>query len=241
MATDRALIPPLQLGLRILAALGLGGIAAAVTATDSYPNRPIRFVTAAVGGGNDFAARLIAQGLAASFGQQVIVDNRGGSHIPQLIVSKATPDGYTLLVQNNTVWVAPLLEKVGYDHWKELVPISLTARTPNILVVHPSLPVSSVQELIAAAKAAPGELNYASGVVGSSNYIAAEVFKAMAGVNLTRIESRPTRVRVWEYVFFCDFEGHVDDAKVAAAIAELRPRCDFVKVLGSYPQAETAR
>jgi chorismate mutase/prephenate dehydratase len=61
------------------------------------------------------------------------------------------------------------------------------------------------------------------------------------GVNLTRIESRPTRVRVWEYVFFCDFEGHVDDAKVAAAIAELRPRCDFVKVLGSYPQAETAR
>ena len=152
-----------------------------------YPNRPIRFVTAAVGGGNDFAARIIAYGLTAALAQQVIVDNRGGAHIPQLTVSKATPDGYTILVQNNTVWVAPLLEKVGYDHWTELAPIMLTARAPNILVIHPSLPVNSVKELVAAAKAAPGDINYASGVVGSSNYIAAELFKAMAGVNLTRI------------------------------------------------------
>jgi tripartite-type tricarboxylate transporter receptor subunit TctC len=192
MPTDRAPIPPLQHTCRVFAVLCLGGIAAAAVAADSFPNRPIRFVTAAVGGGNDFTARVIAHGLSANFGQQVIVDNRGGSHIPQLIVSKATPDGYTLLVQNNTVWVAPLLEKVGYDHWSELVPISLTARTPNVLVVHPSLPVSSVRELIAAAKAAPGQLNYASGVVGSSNYIAAEVFKAMAGVNMTRISYKGT-------------------------------------------------
>ena len=170
-------------------------VSAAVAATasaDSYPSRPIRFVTAAVGGGNDFAARIIAHGLTASLGQQVIVDNRGGAHIPQLTVAKAAPDGYTILVQNNTVWVAPLLEKVDYDHLKELVPITLTARTPNVLVVHPSLPVNSVKELIAAAKAAPGEINYASGVVGSSNYIAAEVFKAMAGVNLIRIGYKGT-------------------------------------------------
>jgi tripartite-type tricarboxylate transporter receptor subunit TctC len=160
---------------------------AEIAPAQDYPTRPIRFVTAAVGGGNDFAARIIAYGLTTSLGQQVIVDNRGGAHIPQLTVSKATPDGYTILVQNNTVWVAPLLEKVTYDHWTELVPISLTARAPNILVVHPSLPVNSVKELIAAAKAAPGDINYASGVVGSSNYIAAELFKAMAGVNLTRI------------------------------------------------------
>jgi tripartite-type tricarboxylate transporter receptor subunit TctC len=162
-------------------------IAAGAAYGQNYPTRPVRFVTAAVGGGNDFAARMIATGLTASLGQQVIVDNRGGSHIPQLTVSKATPDGYTILVQNNTVWVAPLLEKVAYDHFNELVPITLTARAPNVLVVHPSLPANSVKDLIAAAKAAPGELNYASGVVGSSNYIAAELFKAMAGVNLTRI------------------------------------------------------
>ena len=166
----------------LLCAIGTGAVQA-----QDYPNRPIRFVTAAVGGGNDFTARIIAYGLTAAFGQQVIVDNRGGAHIPQLTVAKATPDGYTILVQNNTVWVAPLLEKVGYDHWTELTPIMLTARAPNILVVHPSLAANSVKELIAAAKASPGDINYASGVVGSSNYIAAELFKAMAGVNMTRI------------------------------------------------------
>ena len=162
-------------------------IASAAAWAQDYPTRPIRFVTAAVGGGNDFAARIIAHGLTLSLGQQVIVDNRGGAHIPQLTVSKASPDGYTILVQNNTVWVAPLLEKVAYDHFTELAPITLTARAPNVLVIHPSLPVNSVKELVTAAKAAPGEINYASGVVGSSNYIAAELFKAMAGVNLTRI------------------------------------------------------
>lgn len=157
-------------------------------AAQSYPAKPIRLIVPnAPGGGTDTIARLISEKLSPSLRQQVIVDNRGGAHIPQLTVSKATPDGYTILVQNNTVWVAPLLEKVTYDHWTELVPIMLTARAPNILVVHPSLPVSSVKELIAAAKASPGEINYASGVVGSSNYIAAELFKAMAGVNLTRI------------------------------------------------------
>jgi len=178
---------------RILLVLSLWWAAAGGSAgADTYPSRPIRFVTAAVGGGNDFTARVTAYGLTASLGQQVIVDNRGGAHIPQLTVAKAAPDGYTILVQNNTVWVAPLLEKVGYDHFTELVPITLTARTPNILVVHPSLPVNSVRELIAAAKAAPGEINYASGVVGSSNFIAAELFKAMAGVNLVRISYKGT-------------------------------------------------
>ena len=170
-----------------LVLLCLSIVSAEVAGADAYPSRPIRFVTAAVGGGNDFAARIIAHGLTANLGQQVIVDNRGGSHIPQLTVSKASPDGYTILVQNNTVWVAPLLERVAYDHFTELVPITLTARAPNVLVVHPSLPVNSVKELVAAAKAAPGEINYASGVVGSSNFIAGELFKAMAGINLVRI------------------------------------------------------
>jgi tripartite-type tricarboxylate transporter receptor subunit TctC len=167
--------------------LVLCALAASTSSAQNYPSRPIRFVTAAVGGGNDFAARLIAHGLTENLGQQVIVDNRGGTHVPQNLVAKATPDGYTVLVQNNTVWVAPLLEKTAYDHFRELIPITLTARAPNILVVHPSLPVNSVKDLIAAAKAAPGTINYASGVVGSSNYIAAELFKAMAGVNLVRI------------------------------------------------------
>ena len=172
--------------------LALCALAVSAVCAQDYPNRPIRFVTAAAGGGNDLAARLVAQGLTERLGQQVIVDNRGGAHVPQITVSKAAPDGYTILSQNNTVWIAPLLEKTAYDHFRELAPIALTARAPNILVVHPLLPVNSVKELIAAAKVAPGEINYASGVVGSSNHVAAELFKAMAGVNLVRIGYRGT-------------------------------------------------
>jgi tripartite-type tricarboxylate transporter receptor subunit TctC len=156
-------------------------------AAQSYPNRPIRFVTAAVGGGIDFTARILAHGLTERLGQQVVVENRGGTNVAPQTVAKGTPDGYTLLVHNNTVWISPLLDEVPYDHEKELAPISLTSRSPNILVVHPSLGVVSVKELIAKAKSAPGDINYASGPVGASNHLAAEVFKAMAGVNLTRI------------------------------------------------------
>lgn len=172
--------------------LALSALPLTAPCAQDYPQRPLRFVTAAAGGGNDFAARLIAQGLAERLGQQVIVDNRGGAHVPQHTVAKAAPDGYTILAQNNTVWIAPLLEKTAYDHLRDLAPITLTARAPNVLVVHPSLPVHSVRELIAAAKAAPGEIHYASGVVGSSNYVAAELFKAMAGIDLVRVGYRGT-------------------------------------------------
>jgi len=153
----------------------------------SYPNRPIRAVTAAVGGGIDFTARLLSAGLTTSLGQQVIVDNRGGTNVAPQTVANATPDGYTILVHNNTVWLSPHLDHVPYDHEKQLAPVSLTSRSPNILVVHPSLGVNSVKELIAAAKASPGKINYASGPVGASNHLAAELFKALAGVDLTRI------------------------------------------------------
>jgi tripartite-type tricarboxylate transporter receptor subunit TctC len=163
---------------------------AATASAQDYPARPIRFVTAAVGGGIDFTARLLAAGLSERLNQQVVVDNRGGTNVAPMTVAKATPDGYTLLVHNNTVWIAPLLDNVPYDHTKELWPITLTARSPNILVVHPSLPVNSVKELLALAKASPGKIDYASGPVGASNHVAAEVFKAMSGVDLTRIGYR---------------------------------------------------
>ena len=162
-------------------------LGAGYAGAQDYPNRPIRIITAAVGGGIDFTARLVAHGLTASLGQQVIVDNRGGTNVAPQTVAKAVPDGYTILIHNNTVWIAPLLDKVPYDHEQELAPISLTSRSPNILAVHPSLPVNSVKELIALAKAKPGEINYGSGPVGASNHLAAELFKALAGVNLVRI------------------------------------------------------
>ena len=152
----------------------------------TYPVKPVRIVTAAPGGGVDFTARLRAQGLSTHLGQQFVVDNRGGTHASATVVAHAAPDGYTLLVHNNTIWTAPLMEKAGYS-MAQLVPVVMSSRATNILVVHPSLPVQSVKELIALAKSKPGELNYASGPVGSANYLAAELFKYMAGVNLVRI------------------------------------------------------
>jgi tripartite-type tricarboxylate transporter receptor subunit TctC len=120
-------------------------VAAGPSSAQEYPTRPIRIVTAAVGGGIDVNGRLLATGLTERLGQQVIVDNRGGTNVAPQTVAKATPDGYTLLVHNNTVWIAPLLDNVPYDHRTELKPITLTSRSPNILVVHVSLGVGSVK------------------------------------------------------------------------------------------------
>jgi len=152
-----------------------------------YPVKPIRIVTSGVGGGNDFVTRLFAQGLTANLGQQVIVDNRGGGIAPGQAVYQAPPDGYTLLVAANNLWTGPLLYKTPYDPLKDFAPITLPTRAPYILVVHPSLPVRSVKDLVALAKARPGELNYSSTTTGSASHIAAESFKHMAGVNIVRI------------------------------------------------------
>ena len=169
-----------------LAAIAFSVLTAPASA-QTYPSRPVRIVTAAVGGGIDVTARLLAAGLTERLNQQMIVDNRGGTNVAMLTVAKATPDGYTLLVHNNTVWISPLLDSVPYDYEKELSPITLTSRSPNILVVHPSLPVGSVKDLITFAKSNPGKVDYASGPIGASNHVAAELFKSMAGVDLVRI------------------------------------------------------
>ncbi len=153
----------------------------------SYPNHPIRIVTGGVGGGADFAARLIAQGLTASLGQQVVVDNRPNGVIPGEIVSKAAPDGYTLLVAGSSLWLGPLLRQAPYDTVRDFLPITLATASPTILVVHPALPAHSLKELIALAKARPGQLNYASAATGSSTHLAMELFKSMAGVNIVRV------------------------------------------------------
>ena len=167
--------------------LGMVVLGAGLACGQNYPNKPIRIVTSEPGGGSDFTARVLAQGLTVSLGQQVIVDNRAGTITAAQIMTKAAADGYTLLSYNNSLWTLPLLQKMSYDPVRDFSPIILATRSPNILVVHPSVPVNSVRELIAFAKASPGKLNYASGTVGSSNHLAAELFKALAGVNIARI------------------------------------------------------
>lgn len=168
--------------LLILTVLGTG-----LACGETYPTRPVRIVTSDPGAGNDFIARLVAQGLTARLGRQVIVENRPAGVIPGEIVAKARPDGHTLLLYGNNLWIGPLLHKTPYEPGRDFAPIALISRAPNVLVVHPSVPVSSVKELLDLARSKPGELNYASGSIGSSSHLAAELFKHMAGVNIVWI------------------------------------------------------
>ncbi len=166
-------------------------LASGVVIGQEYPNKPIRIVTSPVGGGQDFAARLVAQGVSGPLGQQVIVENRPSNLLGE-IVAKAASDGYTLLLAGTSFMIDPLLKKASYDPVKDFLPITLLVSSPSVLAVHPSLPVKSVKELIALAKARPGELNYAMGGTGSSSHLAAELFKSMAGVDIVRITYKGT-------------------------------------------------
>ena len=155
-------------------------------AAQPYPTKPIRVVTSTPGGSLDLTARVLAPKLSESLGQQFIVDNRGGL-ISMELVAKAPPDGYTLALASSALWLSQFLrDKVGWDV-SEFAPITLLVSSPNIVAVHPSLPVKSIRELIALAKAKPGALNYSSGQAGASSHLAGELFNALAGVKIVRI------------------------------------------------------
>jgi tripartite-type tricarboxylate transporter receptor subunit TctC len=164
---------------------------AAVAQAQQYPTKTVRIVASEAGGSGDFVSRLIAQGLTASFGHQVIVENRGGGVIAGDVVAKAPPDGYTLLLYGNTLWLLPLMRKqVPYDPYRDFAPITLAARGVNVLVVHPSLPVKSVKDLIALARARPGQLNFSTAAPGTVNHLAAELLKSLAKINIVRVSYR---------------------------------------------------
>ncbi len=165
---------------------------AGAVGTGRYPTKPIRLVVPfPPGGATDILARNVAQKLTEAWGQQVIVDNRpgAGGNIGSELVAKSAPDGYTLVM--GTVGThainASLYAKMPYDHVKDFVPVILVAGVPNVLVVNPSVPVNSVAELIAYAKANPGKLNFASSGNGTSIHLSGELFKVMAGVQITHI------------------------------------------------------
>ena len=183
--------------MRSALVIGIVGFALSAEATvaQNYPAKPVRIVTNEAGAGLDFALCLMTPGLSSALGQQMIVDNRGGAGgvIAADIVAKANPDGYTLLYYSNGLWTLPLLQKVPYDPQRDFAPVTLAATSPNILVVHPALPVNSVAELVALAKAKPGTLNYASGGRGAPTHLAAEFFKSMAGVDIVHIPYKGSR------------------------------------------------
>ena len=172
--------------------VGLMSLGVGVVSGQNYPHKPLRILTGGPGGNADFHARLIAEGISAPLGQQVIVDNRPNGIILFEIARKALPDGYNMLVYNNTVWLLPLMQSAPYDPVRDFVPITLMTVSPSVLVVHPSLPVKSVRELIALAKARPGELNYATTGRGSGAQLAGELLKSMAGVNIVGVPYKST-------------------------------------------------
>jgi tripartite-type tricarboxylate transporter receptor subunit TctC len=174
---------------RMLAMAAMAAGADAAYGQD-FPIKPIRIITSAPGGSSDFTSRLIAQGLTDTLGQPVVVDNRGNFGGEQL--AKAPPDGYTLLVDGASLWIGPLIQKTSYEPLRDFAPVTIAVSAPSVIVVHPSLPVKSVTDLIALARARPGELNYGSGGIGGASHLPAELFKSMAGINIVNVNYKGT-------------------------------------------------
>jgi tripartite-type tricarboxylate transporter receptor subunit TctC len=169
----------------------LASASCAVVAQTDYPSRPVRIIVpSSPGGGTDILVRLLAPQFTERLRQPVIVDNRpgAGSIIGNEIVAKATPDGYTLLMGISTVAILPSMhKKLPYDALRDLAPVTQAISAPNILVVHPSLPVRSVKELIAFARKRPGELNYASAGLGTNPHLSMELFLSMAKIKMVHV------------------------------------------------------
>ena len=178
MLIPRFVVWIFSVGMMVWGACGVSG--------QDYPNKPIRIIASPAGGGQDFVARLIAQGISPILGQAVIIENRAGM-ISVETVAGAAPDGYTPLFSGSSFTAVPLLQETPFDAVKDFSPVTAVARSASFLVVHPSLPVKNIKELIALAKSRPGALNYVSGVIGGADHLAAELFKAMAGVNIAHI------------------------------------------------------
>src|SRR6266705_1719173 len=169
---------------------GCGPVALAQSAAD-YPHRPIRIIVPLAAGGNvDIVARTLADQVSKSLGQPVLVENRPGasSLVGTQLVAKSAADGYTLLAIANTFATVPLIvPNPGYDPLKDFAGVTLTCLVPQVLVVNPSLPAQSVKELIALARARPGEISYASSGNGSTGHMAAELFNRQAGVKMLHV------------------------------------------------------
>ncbi|WP_158924295.1 tripartite tricarboxylate transporter substrate binding protein [Acidisphaera sp. S103] len=182
----------------MLARRGLVGLGVAATfgvvrvRADGYPDKPIRLLVAfPPGGPSDVLSRIVGQQLNAELGQSVVVDNRpgAGGNVAAEIAAKQPADGYTLLMANNSILAANafLYKRLGFDPLTDFAPITLIGRQPNILVVSPSLGVSSVSELIALAKAKPGQLNFGSSGNGTAAHLAGELFRLKAGIDIVHV------------------------------------------------------
>ncbi len=167
-----------------LLSLALSTLSSPLAIGQAYPSKPVRVVTGSAGSSIDFVARTLATGLGATTGQNFLVDNR--PVVGPDFVSKQAPDGYTLLVIG-TIELETLFRKMSYEIRKDFLPITLATMSPDVVVVHPSLPVNNIRELIAHGKANPGKLNYASGGVGTTPHLAGALFMSVAGMESVHV------------------------------------------------------
>jgi tripartite-type tricarboxylate transporter receptor subunit TctC len=200
----------------VKAVLVLAALTAVVPSAlaQNYPSKPIRVMLPFATGATDIVTRWVATKLSPVVGQSVVPEPRtgAGGNIAHEAAARAAPDGYTLLVTGPPMVFNPLLNpKVGYDPIKDFVAIALLAKIPNVAVVHPSVPAKSLQELAALARARPGKMSYASGGVGSSPHLAAELFKSIAKVNILHVPYKGGTLGLVDMM-----RGEIDMAMLAA-------------------------
>ena len=193
------------LGARLIvtAALCASSHALAQAQAPAYPSKTIRMIIAlAPGGGVDTTGRFIGQRLSQLWGQPVVADNRpgAGGALAAELVAKAPPDGYTMLTTSSGITITPSLMKLGYDPAKDLLPVTLAAISPGVMVVHPSVPAKNVKELIAFARARPNELFYSSSGQGSGQHLAMAMFCQMTGVQMTHVPYKGTAPSITDVI-----------------------------------------
>ena len=178
----------------IMIGAAVAAVGAGVASAQTYPTKTVRILAPDIGGGADVVARIIGQGLSAALGHQFVIENRAGNGVIAAdTVAKAPADGYTLLVFGSPIWLLPLLQdNVPYDVARDFAPVTLATTAPNILTVHPTLPVKSVKELVALAKSRPGDLNYAAGISGAFTHLAGELFRSTAKINIVGVPYKGT-------------------------------------------------
>jgi len=174
----------------LLAALFGAAVFSSAAYGQIFPVKPVRLIVGfPAGGGTDTMARLISRKLGEAWPYPLVVENRPGAEggIATELVAKAPPDGYTLAMISNAHTITPFQRKLAYDPVKDLAPVTLVASTPDLLLVHPSLPVKTLKDLIALAKTRPGELNFGSSGAGTSPYLEMELLQAMAGIRMVHV------------------------------------------------------
>ncbi|MGH8665357.1 MAG: Bug family tripartite tricarboxylate transporter substrate binding protein [Burkholderiales bacterium] len=209
-----------KLGALGLLALGLCGVSGA--AAQTYPGKPIRILVGfAPGGAVDISARVVAQKLAETIGQPVVVENRPGAsgNIAAELTAKAPPDGHTLLVANVTIAMPSQFAKLAYDVTRDLAPVSLIAVGPSVLVVHPSVPVRNVKELIALARAKPKALLYGSGGVGNITHLEMELLQSMVKADMVHV---PYKGAAPSIIGLLSGEVHLLFASIPSVLSQIR-------------------